>query len=354
MVIRQKGTIIVTGANGYLGSAIIRHIISSPELQAYHSIFVVRDRSAANTKLTSALKQANEKTSYEIVSLDLASLAVVREVAMTINERISAGIIPKIRALVLNAAFVEFETQTWAKGSGFDMAFVANYLGHWLLTVMLLGSMDPGSGRITIVGSDAHNPDDWLTGTIGTYKHPDNRWRPFITGKNIDPIAYGTWSTRVDDPSTRNGLRRYGAAKFCLVTMISELQRRLNFDPLLHDIATVGVDPGSMASAGGVARRTDWFSRNIVHGVIMPIIGYVLMWLYPESNGKMRTTARSARDVMRASMDVSVGKAAYFDGMALVETAQEAQDIKKQEMIWHDSVRYTQLKESETVLKDWK
>lgn len=110
MATRQKGTIIVTGANGHLGSAIVRHIVSLPELQAYHSIFIVRDRSAANTKLTSALKAAGEKASYEVVSLDLASLANVRQVATAINGRISAGIIPQIRGLVLNAAFIEFET----------------------------------------------------------------------------------------------------------------------------------------------------------------------------------------------------------------------------------------------------
>ncbi|KAI0007877.1 NAD(P)-binding protein [Xylariaceae sp. FL0662B] len=321
MVTSQKGTIIVTGANGHLGSAIVRHIVSSPEPQAYHSIFIVRDRSAANTKLTSALKVAGEKVSYEVVSLDLASLANVRQVATAINGRVSAGNIPQIRGLVLNAAFIELETQTWAEEGGFDMAFVASYLGHWLLTVMLLQSMDLETGRITI---------------------------------NIDQIAFGTWSTRTDDPSTSNGLRRYGAAKFCLVTMISELQRRLNLDPLLHRITTVGVDPGSMASPEGIARRTNWFGRNIVHGIIMPIMGYVVMWLWPESNGKLRTTTRSACDVMRGVMDVSVAKAAYFDGTAPAETASEAQDAKKREMIWHDSVRYTQLKEGETVLKDWK
>ncbi|KAI1455488.1 NAD(P)-binding protein [Annulohypoxylon moriforme] len=350
----RKGTMIVTGANGHLGSAIVRHIVLSPELQAYHSIFMVRDRSAVNTKLTSALKVAGENASYEVISLDLASLANVRQVATAINGRVSAGAIPKIRGLVLNAAFIEFETQTWADEGGLDMAFAASYLGHWLLVVMLLQSMDLEIGRVTIVGSDAHNPDDWLTGIIGTYKHPDDKWRPFITGENIDRIAFGTWSTRVEDPSTRNGLRRYGAAKFCLVTMISELQRRLNLDPVLHRVSTVGVDPGSMASPEGIARRTDWLGRNIVHGIIMPVMGCVLMWLYPESNGKMRTTARSARDVMRAVMDISAAKAAYFDGTALAETASEAQDTRKQRMIWRDSVRYARLKEGDTMLKEWK
>ncbi|KAI0886435.1 NAD(P)-binding protein [Annulohypoxylon maeteangense] len=304
----QKDTIIVTGANGHLGSAIVRYIVSSLELQAYHSILIVRDKSVANTKLTSALKMA---------------VSNVHRVATTTNGRVSAGAIPQIHGLVLNAAFIEFETQTWAE-EGFDMAFVASYLGRWLLMVMLLRSVNLETGRITIDGSDAHNPDDWLIGIIGTYKHPNDKWRSFI--------AFGAWSTRADDPSTRNDLRRCGAAKFCLVTTISELQRRLNLDPLLHHISTVRDDPGTIASPEG----------------------YVMMWLCLESNGKMRTTTRSAGDIIRAVMDVSVAKAAYFDGPALAETTSEAKDAKKREMIWRDSVRYTQLKESETVLKDWK
>lgn len=134
----------------------------------------------------------------------------------------------------------------------------------------------------------------------------------------------------------------------------SELQRRLNADLILNRITTVGIDPGSMPSPSGVARRSNWFSRNIVHGIIMPIMGYVIMWLYPETNGKMRTTTRSARDVIRATMDISVAKAAYFDGTARVQTAKEAQDIMKREIIWRDSVRYSKLKEGETALNDWR
>lgn len=42
-----KGTILVTGANGGLGSAIAEQIASKLELSAYHGIYTVRDASAA-------------------------------------------------------------------------------------------------------------------------------------------------------------------------------------------------------------------------------------------------------------------------------------------------------------------
>ncbi|KAH6658185.1 hypothetical protein BKA67DRAFT_533350 [Truncatella angustata] len=67
MTTRQKATIIVTGANGHLHSAIVRYIVSSPELQVYYSVFIVRDRAAENTGLRFALKAASEEASHEVV-----------------------------------------------------------------------------------------------------------------------------------------------------------------------------------------------------------------------------------------------------------------------------------------------
>lgn len=71
------------------------------------------------------------------------------------QDSISAGKIPPIRALVLNAGFQDFGKQSWTK-DGLDTTFVANYLGHWLLTLLLLKSIDRETGRIIIIGSQAH------------------------------------------------------------------------------------------------------------------------------------------------------------------------------------------------------
>jgi NAD(P)-dependent dehydrogenase (short-subunit alcohol dehydrogenase family) len=39
---------------------------------------------------------------------------------------------------------------------GFDMSFASNYLGHWLLTLLLLQSIDRECGRIVVLGSITH------------------------------------------------------------------------------------------------------------------------------------------------------------------------------------------------------
>lgn len=63
--------------------------------------------------------------------------------------------IPPIRALILAAGYQDFGKQSWTKDS-FDTTFASNYLGHWLLTLLLLGSMDKETGRVVVIGSQGH------------------------------------------------------------------------------------------------------------------------------------------------------------------------------------------------------
>lgn len=147
----SKGSILVTGSNGGLGSAIAAQIVSSAELAAHHGIYTARNAASASA-LDAALRgsrsgPAAPPHSYEKISLDLSRLSSVREVAAGISSRVAAGQIPPIRAIILNAGVEEFATQTWT-GDGLDLTFATNYLGHWLLTLMLLGSMDRDRGRI--------------------------------------------------------------------------------------------------------------------------------------------------------------------------------------------------------------
>lgn len=152
----SKGSIVLTGANGSLGRSIVSAIVSSPEFANYHGIYTVRDTSSA-TGLREVLQVQNapHPHKHDIMPIDLSSLASVRAFAVKLNEAVAAGHIPPIRVLMLNAGWQEFNTQTWTE-DGFDMTFMVNYLGHWLLTMLLLQSMDRESGRIVVVGSLAH------------------------------------------------------------------------------------------------------------------------------------------------------------------------------------------------------
>lgn len=145
----------VTGANGGLGSAIVKHIAASAELAGYYGLYAVR---SASSELSAALASAKAGHTHEVLTLDLTSQSSIRRIAAAINARVAAGEIPPIRALVLNAGFQDFGKQQWLKEAdgALDVTFAANYSGHWLLTLLLLQSMDKQMGRVVVVGSQAH------------------------------------------------------------------------------------------------------------------------------------------------------------------------------------------------------
>lgn len=194
-----KGTILVTGANGSLGSTIASQIVTIPELAAFHAIYAVRNANAAPV-LAAAIRDGTctQSHTHDTISLDLTDMASVRAVAASINARVASGEVPALRAVVLNAGYLEFTSQSWTTKDGFDMSFASNYLGHWLLALLLLQSLDRRDGRIVVVGSESHDP--YNSKSRGSFNH--SRWMSFISDEgSCDHIAYGTWSTSEEDSS---------------------------------------------------------------------------------------------------------------------------------------------------------
>lgn len=151
-----KGTILLTGANGGLGSATVSQIVTSPQLsQHYHGLYMVRDTDNASALDAATTGNSLLRHSHEKIALDLSQLSSVRKVAAHVNAQVAAGTIPRICAIILNAGYEEFGTQTWTS-DGLDTTFATNYLGHWLLTLLLLQSMDLEVGRVVWISSWAH------------------------------------------------------------------------------------------------------------------------------------------------------------------------------------------------------
>ncbi|KAI0386308.1 putative short-chain dehydrogenase [Hypomontagnella monticulosa] len=338
-----KGTVLVTGANGGLGSAIANQVASQPKFANYHGIYTVRDAKSAPS-LGSILSE-NPSHPSDIVSLDLANLESVREAAESINARVAAGATPPIHTLILNAGFQDFGKQQWTD-DGLDMTFSANYLGHWLLTLLLLQSMDKESGRIIIVGSQSHDPYDKRNEE--TQAFDEERYKTVVHDEaSFEGIAKGTWSSAQEDPSWRSGYRRYGAAKLFSIMMIHELQRRLDRDPVLKNVSVLGVDPGTMTT--GLQRHASWFIRVLIFQIIYPIIA----WLMP--NGLVRTTKKSASQVLDAAFESSTEfpKGLYYFDNKLFDTSAESRDIQKRDLVWKESIKYAHLEQGETILSHW-
>lgn len=164
-----KGSIVITGANGGLGSSTVDQILHQSQLaKDYYGIYTVRKVETADAVKKVLKRAASAQHGHELLALDLASLASTRQAAESINKRVASGELPPIRALILNAGYQELSSQTFTN-DGFDMSFQANFLSHFLLTLLLLQSMDKENGRIVVVGSWTHEygtpPKWWLNDT---------------------------------------------------------------------------------------------------------------------------------------------------------------------------------------------
>ncbi|GAP87903.1 putative short-chain protein [Rosellinia necatrix] len=360
-----KGTILVTGANGALGSAIARQIASKPELSAYHGVYTVRDTTKAQA-LTSALEHGPAHK-HDIVALELTDLDDVRRLAAGINARVSAGEIPPIRALMLTAGFQDFGKQSWTK-DGLDTTFAANYLGHWLLTLLLLKSLDKEAGRIVLIGSQSHDPEDPRNASTGAFKDPKHRTFLPSGAASFGAVARGEWSPASEDASFRGGFRRYGASKLFLVMALHELRARLaanadaDADPALAlaRVRARGLDPGTMLS--GIVRLAPWPIRVLLFRLVYPLV----LHLFPDA-GPVRSTGRSAADALELAFGAALGEeeeeapghdgapaGGYFDGRAPLQTSAESRDPAKRELVWAETVKLAGLKEGETVLRRWR
>ncbi|KAI1293252.1 hypothetical protein F5Y03DRAFT_332439 [Xylaria venustula] len=357
MTSAAKGSIFVTGANGGLGSAIVQHIVNTPSLaKTYRGLYTVRNTQRAAAVQSVLRKAGSVGHAYDLVPLDLSSLTSTRKAAEDINKRVADGQIPPIRALILNAAWQEYTTHTLTD-DGFDMTFQANHLSHFLLTLLLLKSLDKEHGRVVILGSWSHDTSDkrnTVPGIIRAYE--DEKWNLiFKEPVTTEPLARGKWSTPDDEPGSGDtGYRRYGASKLCEIMFMRELSKRLNTDPELSSIAALSIDPGAMPT--DLTRRTPHkFLRavSVVAGPLMSIMAH-----FQPPNGKYRTTAQSASDVINAAFDTAkLGErpnGIYLNGSEISECGPEARDEAKCRKLWEDSIGYAQIKEGDTVLADWR
>lgn len=92
--------------------------------------------------------------------------------------------------------------------------------------------------------------------------------------------------------------------------------------------------------------------------VFYPLIAAIQTWLNPTGNNGIRTPHKSAGDVLAAALDSSpvLGErpqGLYLVGTERAEVSSEAKDEKKRLLVWKDSIRYTGLKQEDTILVNW-
>ncbi|TVY25107.1 Short-chain dehydrogenase TIC 32-like protein [Lachnellula hyalina] len=343
-----KGSVLITGANGGLGSAFVSNLIASPYASSHRGIYMVRNPSSA-AALKTVLQNGPRTHASSIIPLDLSSLAAIRERAAEINAKVADGTWEPIRALVLNGAWQEanektLRPQTFTK-DGFEGHFAVNYLANFLFVLLLLRSMDKEHGRIVLVSSWSHDAYDSRNDSIAIYKDDEYKtlWRdPEALSKGIE----------YHDNGYKAGMRRYGTSKLLLVMFMYQLQRKLSADPALSKISVLSLDPGAMGGTG-LLRDSPAFIRFLT--------SYLLYYLQPimvllKPNGRARTPKKSGYDLLLACFDEKYlgeyPKAVYLGGSEKAIPSLEARDDEKQRKLWVESLKFAAIGEGDTVLKD--
>lgn len=210
----MEGTVVLTGANGSLGLGFVEHFLASyPSLTLVATVRNADPESDPNTARLCRLVAENNDSQVQIETLDLSSIASVRNLANNIAKRVVQGQLPPIVAIVCNAFSWSLTGQQMTT-DGYERTFQVGHLSHYLLVLKLLGSMAP-HGRVVMLGSTVHfpehrNPLSNLTAEfpsdIDLFVHPS----PDETGQEHD-----------------RGFQRYGTTKLANVMFMHDLNKRL-------------------------------------------------------------------------------------------------------------------------------
>ncbi|RDW92703.1 uncharacterized protein DSM5745_00025 [Aspergillus mulundensis] len=329
----MPGTVLITGANGSLALGFVESFL---ELYPQHTLIAtVRNPSPDKDPNTAKLAQLISKypsADVHVEGLDLGSLAAVRSFADTLAARISSKELPPISAIICNAF-------TWSLGSGqrftsdgLEATFQIGHLAHYLLVLKLLGSMDADSGRIVMLGSNAHYPER---------PNPLTSLRPEVP-EDIEELVKPK-----PDPSHLvhdRGFQRYGTAKLANVIFMEDLNRRLQSDPKLSNIRVTAIDPGGLVESRAQSEQKATVQRLFaVVKFLMPVLKHLTTAL--------RTNKDSGRDLVALSLDPGFqGKRGYFVGQKRDTAAKVAGDVEVQRRLWEACWRWAGLSQDETVL----
>lgn len=189
----SKLTVIITGGASGIGAETARVFA----LRGAHVLIAARNMEAANS-MKQLIVASNPKARVDVLKLDLSSLKSVRACA----DDFLAMNLP-LNVLINNAGVMFCPYQL--SEDGIEMQFATNYLGHFLLTNLLLDKMKTTAretgieGRIVNLSSIAH---------LRTYEG----------GIRFD---------KLNDKEGYHDKKAYGQSKLANVLHANELSRRL-------------------------------------------------------------------------------------------------------------------------------
>jgi NAD(P)-dependent dehydrogenase (short-subunit alcohol dehydrogenase family) len=296
-------TILITGANVGIGFAAARFLASQPDC---YVLFACRNEAKAMQAIAAILRE--QPNAYlDFLHLDLFSLASVRRLPATL----AAMHLPPLGGLILNAGGINMKAKSLEfTEDGFERTFQLNFLGHFLLSNLLLKQMS-AAGRIVFVSSDLHDP---AATKMGKLMPP--RYGP------VEDLARGVGTAAKLKP-----MARYGTAKMYAMMTAYELHRKLREigEPITVNSWSPGVVP---TTQGG---------RDM-----NPVMKKIMMsrWFVNFMGSHLSTEQEAAQALggLIADPKYSGVSGRYFDGFKEIPSSVESRDRNKGKTVWEQSI----------------
>ncbi|KAF4947381.1 hypothetical protein FGADI_10452 [Fusarium gaditjirri] len=339
----MTGTIIITGANGSLAFAYISHLLKTHP--SYTILATVRDVSPSDPNTSQLASLLSSHPTSTIEALDLSLLSNVRRFSEKTAEKIAAGEIPPLKAIICNAFTMSLSEQVYT-ADGFERTFQVNHLSHFVLVLKLIGSM-ASDGRIVMLGSNTH---------YTTRSHPLFKQRPGIP-EDTELLV----KPRPDKKGKEHdgGFHRYGNSKLANIMFMHDLNAKLEKvslyprldiikltyqNPKLSGITAIAMDPGGMVDSRAHKIQTPFmrFAFSLVL-ISLPVLRYF--------TDTMRLAGQSGRELVELSVGERFkGTKGYFMGARREEEDIACMDVHKRELLWNACWKWAGMKEEETVL----
>lgn len=277
----QRRTVLITGASSGLG---YEAALKLARLGA-NVVLVARDPRRGESALT-AVKDVAGPNGASLLLCDMASLPAVRALTKEVVARHD-----RVDVLVNNAGSVKMARETTP--DGLEWTFAANYLGHFLLTNLLLDLLRrSGPARIVNVSSVGHRQ-----GTI-----------------DFDNLQFEHGGYKI--------MRAYGRSKLAQILFTRELARRLQGS----GITVNALHPGTVATGIWTKERLPWYARA-------PIALAKRLFMTTPSQGADRIL------YLAASPDVEGATGGYYEKDRLVQPSPAARDEALAVRLWNESMR---------------
>ena len=283
--------VIITGANSGLGFETAKKIAKEKE---YRVILACRnEEKAAAAKQRIIAETGNENV--ETMVLDTSLLASVRAFAKEYLSKYNS-----VDTLINNAGISAMRGSGLTE-EGFEIVFATNYLGHFLLTQLLLPYFAK-KGRIINVSSDMHNPPGGI------------EW------KNVEYLAHEA----VSDHS------RYSYSKLCMIYLTHKLDEVLKEQA--SSICVNAFNPGFMATTNFSGGHADKARALLVKTTM------------PERYGELESSSDAlAQIAVQAEFTKISGE--YFDRSTNTKKSSDlSYDKDHKEELWDKSMEYCGLK----------